>query len=82
MHGIRDMILPDKNLLLSSSLLGMGAELLTKFNSSHTVSSLWEKTRKSGKINSYEKFILTLDLLYLLDLVKLQDGLLRKKKHA
>lgn len=76
------MILPDKNLLLAHSLLGMGAELLTKLKSPQTISSLWEKVRKSDKINSYEKYILTLDLLYLLDLVEFQDGLLRKKNHA
>jgi hypothetical protein len=76
------MILPDKNLLLAHSLLGMGAELLTKLKSPQTISSLWDKVRKSDKINSYEKYILTLDLLYLLDLVEFQDGLLRKKNHA
>lgn len=76
------MIFPDKNLLLSHSLLGMGAELLTKLKSPQTISSLWEKVRKSGKINSFEKYILTLDLLYLLDLVEFQDGLLLKKNHA
>ncbi len=76
------MILPDKNRLLAHSLLGMGAELLTNLESPQTVSSLWDISKKSDTINSYEKYILTLDLLYLLDLIALQDGLLRKKKHA
>lgn len=76
------MILPDKNLLLAHSLLGMGAELLTKLKSPHTVSSLWDKVRKSGAINSYEKYVLSLDLLYLLDLVEHHEGLLKGKNNA
>ena len=75
------MILPDKNLLLSSSLLGTGANLLTKLKSPQTVSSLWEKFRKNGDITSYEKYILSLDLLYLLGLIDLDKGLLRRTKN-
>jgi hypothetical protein len=75
------MILPDKNILLSQSLLGLGALLLGKLNSPQTVSSLWENARKYGDINSYEKYILTLDLLYLLGLIEFKDGLLRKREN-
>lgn len=74
------MILPDKNILLSGSLLGMGANLLNRLQAPQTVSSLWEKVRSQGEINSYEKYILTLDLLYILSLIELQEGLLRKTK--
>jgi hypothetical protein len=42
---------------------------------------LWEKARKYGEINSYEKYILTLDLLYLLDIIAFKDGLIRKKEN-
>jgi hypothetical protein len=75
------MILPDKNLLLSSSLLGTGANLLTKLKSPQTISSLWEKFRKNGEIKSYEKYIISLDLLYLLGLIDLDEGLLRRTKN-
>ena len=73
------MILPDKNIFLSQSLLGVGASLLEKLNSPQTVSSLWEKAQKYSEINSYEKYILTMDLLYLLGIIEFKDGLLRKK---
>jgi hypothetical protein len=72
------MILPDKNIFLSQSLLGLGAILLPKLKSPQTVSSLWEKVRKSGEINYYEKYILTLDLLYLLNLIEFDEGLLKR----
>ncbi len=72
------MILPDKNIYLSNSLLGMGAGLLTKLKVPQTVSSLWEKARRSKEINSYEKYILTLDLLYMLELVHMENGLLKR----
>jgi len=72
------MILPDKNILLANSLLGMGAGLLIKLKSPQTVSSLWEKVRHYGEIHSYEKYILTLDLLFLLHLVELEAGVLKR----
>jgi hypothetical protein len=74
------MILPDKNILLSQSLLGLGAHLLSKLKSPQTVSSLWEKVRKSGEINYYEKYILTLDLLFMLNLIEFDGGLLKRIK--
>lgn len=72
------MILPDKNILLANSLLGMGAALLAKLKSPHTVSSLWEKVRHYGEIHSYEKYILTLDLLFLLNLIEFEAGVLKR----
>ncbi len=74
------MILPDRDILLSHSLLGMGAILLEKLKSPQTVSSLWEKIRKYDEINSYEKYILTLDLLFILNLIEFRKGLLRKQR--
>ncbi|MCK4762471.1 MAG: hypothetical protein KAW12_09760 [Candidatus Aminicenantes bacterium] len=72
------MILPDKNILLSNSLLGMGTDLLDRLKSPQTVSSLWQKARKDSDINAYEKYILTLDFLFILNLIELHEGLLRR----
>lgn len=74
------MILPDKNILLSNSLLGMGANLLAKLKSPQTVSSLWEKVRNYEEIHSFEKYILTLDLLFLLNLIQFEAGVLKRVK--
>lgn len=71
------MILPNKNIILSNSLLGLGLIILKKLNSKETVSSLWSKTR-GEKINTFEKFILVLDFLYALNLIKLSDNLICK----
>lgn len=76
------MILPDKSIILANSLLGIGYKLLTNLEHQETVSSLWEKTRKNNPSLSYEKFILSLDLLYTLDLVILEKGLLKLKDGA
>ena len=71
------MILPDKNISLSNSLIGTGSEILVELTVPQTVSSLWEKTRNE-KINTFEKFVLTLDLLYTFGLIELKDGMINR----
>jgi hypothetical protein len=71
------MILPDKSITLSNSILGVGYTVITNLQNQETVSSLWEKIRKISPSLSYEKFILSLDLLYMLDLIVLEKGLLK-----
>lgn len=72
------MIIPDKNIRLQNSLLGMGSHILTKLNEPETVSSLWEQAKQCHEINSFDKFVYTLDLLFMLDLIELSNGLVRK----
>lgn len=72
------MIMPDKNIRLGNSLLGMGAHILSQLQASETVSSLWEKVKTNTAINSYEKFVLTLDFLFMLNLIDLQKGIIVK----
>lgn len=74
------MIVPNKNIRLQNSLLGMGAQILPELNTSQTVSSLWEKMKSSKEINSFDKFVLTLDFLFMLNLIELQDGVIQKVK--
>nr|WP_321353132.1 ABC-three component system middle component 6 [uncultured Methanoregula sp.] len=74
------MILPDKSITLANSLVGLGYTIINNLQNQETISSLWEKTRKSNPALSYEKFILSLDLLYTLDLIILEKGLLKKKE--
>ena len=75
------MILPDKNVRLENSLMGMGGHILSELDRAETVSSLWEKVKTGTPINSYEKFILTLDFLFLLNLIEFREGLLVKVNH-
>lgn len=55
----------------------MGAVLLELLESSRTVSGLWAASRHREEIRTFDRFTLTLDMLYALGLVKFdQDGLL------
>jgi len=49
------MILPNKNIILTNSLLGLGLIVLNYLNAKETTSSLWSKVR-GEKINTFEKF--------------------------
>ena len=71
------MILPNKNIILSNSLLGLGLIILENLNAKETTSSLWSKVR-GEKINSFEKFVLILDFLYTLKLVDINNGMVHK----
>lgn len=74
------MILPDKNITLSNSLLGIGSKILTELAVPQTVSSLWEKVRrKYSEIKTFEKFVLTIDLLFALGLIEFDEGIIRRK---
>ncbi|MFW9890546.1 MAG: ABC-three component system middle component 6 [Candidatus Thorarchaeota archaeon] len=73
------MILPDKTLILSNTLLGWGARILDKLHTVHTVSSLWEDIRHERRI-SFQKYVLSLDLLYIFGLVDITEGVVRRAK--
>lgn len=70
------MILPTKHITTSHSLLGVGAELLGLVETQQSVSRLWEKARGLPTVGNFERFILALDLLFALDLVTFEGGLL------
>ena len=73
------MILPDKHVRLSSSFLGAGAALLELLGNGRTVSGLWAAARQREEIRTFERFTLSLDMLYALGLVEFgQDGLLAR----
>lgn len=73
------MILPDKNLLLSHSLLGMGSVVLDELTIPQTISSLWEKAHREG-VTPFEKFILTLDLLYTFGLIEFDGSIIQRRR--
>lgn len=73
------MILPSKHIAVSRCLLNSGAKILKELQTPNTVSSLWEKARNIPEVLTFEKFILTLGLLYSLEAIELSEGLLRRK---
>lgn len=70
------MILPNKHIKLSNSLLNLGAILLDNISGTQTVSLLWNRVKNLPDVNNFERFTLGLDLLYTLDLIELKDGLI------
>lgn len=75
------MILPTKHLLSQDSLIGVGGLIMTRVgNQGTTVSRLWEQVHDKREVGTYERFILSLDTLFLLGFLALEDGLLLKKE--
>jgi len=70
------MILPSKHTKLSNSLINTGAVLLNRLDGDYTVTLLWDKTRSLSEIKTFERFILGLDLLFMLGLIEYRDGLI------
>jgi ABC-3C biological conflict system middle component len=79
------MILPTKHLSQERALLSVGARLLAHLSRVMTVSSLWEEaSRPAQGVDrgivplKYDAFVLTLDLLFLMGAIDLEEGLLRR----
>jgi hypothetical protein len=75
------MILPNKHITVSQSLWGLAAFLLTFLESPKTVDELWVKFEKINNTNqfpakhSFERVVLALDFLYLIDAIEVTaDG--------
>lgn len=75
------MILPTKHSGYDRSLLVLGAEVLGILSGPKTLSRTWDELKRNN-INknylTYEWFILSLDLLYLLNAIEFENGLIRK----
>lgn len=76
------MILPSKHLHPDRALLTIGAKLLKKLARPKTVSALWEDLNglhadRAGGI-SYEWYILSLDLLFIMGAIELRGGLVTR----
>ena len=74
------MLLPTKYILLKDSLLMAGRTILVLLNSPQTVTKLWLKARKQSSIDTFDRFSLTLDFLFALDLIAFQNGLVIRRK--
>lgn len=74
------MILPTKHISESQALVGIGAVLIDALNRPHTVTGLWEKVRDLRVVGTFERFVLALDMLFILGLVRLSEGLIEREK--
>lgn len=72
------MILPNKHLRTRYSLLGLGSLLLIYLKRPLHVSALWEKVRSLPEVGTFERFTLTLDLLFILDVIEFKENKLQR----
>lgn len=72
------MILPNKYLRENDALIGVGSILLEKLSMEKTLSGLWEEVKDASNVGNFERFILGLDLLFILGLVEIQSDKITK----
>lgn len=68
------MILPNKYVDEKNTLLYAGALLLNELTVPRSISYLWDQLKDNPSIMTYERFILTLDMLYIFGLVDMQHN--------
>ena len=81
------MILPSKHLPQDRALLTVGGHVLMFLAHPKTVSALWEElNRHEGDLSAarprkitYDWFLLALDLLYALEAIELESGLVARR---
>jgi hypothetical protein len=74
------VILPNKHVTIKHSLLGQSMLVLQQLGRPKTVSTLWAQVQRQGGVRSYERFLLALDVLFMLGAVEFHENLLRKVK--
>jgi len=78
------MILPTKHVRPDRALIGVGAEVLGMLKQPMTISRLWDEMRGRRSLHTpnapidYQWFILSLDLLFTIDAVEFDRGLVRR----
>lgn len=75
------MLLPDKYIPLEDSYIGMGAVLLKSLSRPATVEKLWKRLGRD-RFETYERFIITLVVLYRAGLVELGPDNKLRRTHA
>ena len=74
------MIAPTKHITIDTSLIGVGAAVLRQLTEPRTITTLWESCRQISEVGTFHRFVLALDLLFLLGAVDLNDGLIIRTK--
>ena len=80
------MILPTKHLRPKRAMLTVGAEVLRLLTEPKTVSRLWDELKhimdehSSARKVNYDWFVLTLDFLYMLGTIEMDQGRIRRTK--
>jgi len=74
------MILPTRITPVERCLLAAGGEVLAELNRPRSISSLWYTVRDRPNLGSFGRFVITVDLLFILGAVHIDGatGLLRR----
>lgn len=72
------MILPNKYIKENEALIGVGTILLNLLSGEKALSDLWESVKEIPNIGNYERFVLSLDLLFILGLIEFRNNKLIK----
>lgn len=74
------MILPNKHIPTSHSLLGVGAKVLAAVERPKTLVALWDQLREQPEVGTFARLVLALDLLYAMSAIDLVDGLITRRR--
>lgn len=67
-------LIPRKHISLDQSLLGFGAKIINLIDDSTTIESLWQNCNTDSSVkHSFDDLLLTLDFLYLIDVIFIND---------
>lgn len=70
------MILPTKSIKLRFSIINCGAIVLSLLEENDTVSAIWERVNSQETLVNYEKYVLTLDFLFMVGAIEYKKGLI------
>ena len=68
------MILPNKYIQEKEALIGVGTMVLNHLSAEKSLSVLWESVKNASNVSNFERFILALDLLFVLGLVEFKNS--------
>jgi len=68
------MIMPTKYQREDEVLIGLGASLMRNIPSEISLSELWENSKNMYNVGTYERFILALDMLFIMGLINFEDN--------
>lgn len=72
------MILPTKHITAGETLIGAGALILEKTSKPVALSRLWESVKAESSIQTYERFILTLYMLYIVGAIEMKGAMIMR----
>ena len=68
------MLLPTKYINVQSCYLSLGALILKQLDEPQAVSTLWYNLKSNPEIGTYQRYVLTLFILYSLGTIDYKDG--------